>query len=160
MFNRHNKRILDILALAFVTAIAAGGWFVPELGFALAALMLLALVLSLFGPRKRMFCSMACPRGRALGFVMKGVARGRSLPKFALSPGFRKALCGFMMLCVVGNLARNGAGMAGAGRVFWYLCLVSLSGGIVLGYFFKPRAWCAVCPLGTLQDTVRGETRD
>lgn len=155
MQSTNRKRAIDIAALIFVLMIATGGYFIPWLGFALALLMAAAAGLSLFGPRKRMFCSSVCPRGRALGFAMKPFARGRSLPSWMLRTGTRRALCGFMMLCVGGNLMRNTAGLAGAGRVFWVLCLVSLSGGIILGALYKPRAWCAICPMGTLQDTVR-----
>lgn len=151
----HRKRAIDIASLAFVAVVAIGGYFIPYLGLALAILMAAAVGLSVFGPRKRMFCSAVCPRGRALGFVMKPFSRGRSLPAWMLRTGTRRALCGFMMLCVGGNLFRNTAGLQGAGGIFWTLCLVSLSGGIALGALYKPRAWCAVCPMGTLQDTVR-----
>lgn len=26
--------------------------------------------------------------------------------------------------------------------------------GLVLGYFYKPRTWCAICPVGTLSDKI------
>jgi polyferredoxin len=38
--------------------------------------------------------------------------------------------------------------------VFWVLCAASLSAGLLMGFFFKPRSWCAICPMGTLQDTI------
>jgi len=149
------KRLLDFAALLFVLAIAIGGYFYPLLGLALAVLMALAVGLSLFGPRSRMFCSSVCPRGRALGFALKPFSRGKVLPAWMLKLQTRRGLCGFMMLCVIGNLVRNADGFEGAGRVFWFLCIASLGAGVLLGLLYKPRAWCAVCPMGTLQDTLR-----
>ncbi|MCE1196007.1 4Fe-4S binding protein, partial [bacterium] len=80
--------------------------------------------------------------------------RRRALPAFALASNFRKLLCGAMMFCVVGSLIRTGGDVGRIGAVFWTLCAISLSGGLLLGIFYKPRAWCAVCPMGTLQDTI------
>jgi polyferredoxin len=59
-----------------------------------------------------------------------------------------------MMFCVIGSLARSGGVLPRVGLVFWLLCVLSLSAGLILGFFFKPRSWCAICPMGTLQDTI------
>jgi ferredoxin-type protein NapH len=151
-------RAVGILALAFVLAVAIGGYWLRALGLLLALMMGTAIVLSLAAPKPRTFCSRVCPRGRALGFALGPFSRRRPLPPLLTKPGFRRGFCGFMMICVLGNLFRIPAGpgfASGAGSVFWVLCLVSLGAGIGLGLLFKPRAWCAVCPLGTLQDTLR-----
>jgi polyferredoxin len=63
-------------------------------------------------------------------------------------------LCGVMIFCLVGLLSRNHSDLQSIGRVFWWIYMVALSLGILLGLAYKPRAWCAVCPLGTLQDTI------
>jgi hypothetical protein len=84
-----------VLSSAFVLAVALGGFFIPYLGYAVAVVMLVAVVMSLRKP----------------------------LPAGTLSPGSKRALCGFMMFCVIGNI-------------------------------YRPRAWCAVCPMGTLQEMI------
>ena len=147
-----NRRFREILSVIFVSAVAAGGFFVPVLGFAVALLLLIALAMNLF--KRRSFCSSVCPRGAALGFVFSRVSRRRPLPAFLRTDGMRKALCGFMMFCVVGSTFRLRGDLGALGGFFWGLCLISLSGGVALGALFKPRAWCAVCPMGTLQDTT------
>lgn len=139
-------------SLAFVLAVAIGGFFYPYIGFAVAAVMVVAMAMSLFKPR--LFCAKACPRGRALGFGLKKLSRGRPLPTTALSGGSRRALCGFMMLCVGGNIYRLFGSAAALGSFFWGLCVVSLGAGVVVGIIYKPRAWCVVCPMGTLQETI------
>jgi len=152
-----NPKILSdnavpIAATVFVFTVAIGGTFIPEIGLVLAALMAAAVVMTLRKPRS--FCSTVCPRGRALGFIMRGPSKRKALPRFMLSIKFRRLLCGSMMFCVIGSLVRTGGEIRGVGSVFWALCALSLSAGLALGYFFKPRSWCAVCPMGTLQDTI------
>lgn len=150
------KNILNngvpIAATLFVFFVAISGIFIPEIGLVLAGLMVAAIVMTLIKPRS--FCSKVCPRGKALGFVMRGASRRKALPRFMLSVQFRRLLCGAMMFCVIGSLVRTGGEIRAVGRVFWTLCAISLSAGLVMGYFFKPRAWCAICPMGTLQDTI------
>jgi len=141
-----------IAATVFVFTVAIGGIFIPEIGLVLAALMAAAIVMTLRKPRS--FCSTVCPRGKALGFVMRGPSKRKALPRFMLSIKFRRLLCGSMMFCVIGSLVRTGGDIHRVGGVFWALCALSLSAGLALGYFFKPRAWCAICPMGTLQDTI------
>jgi len=142
----------QIAATIFVFVVAVGGIFVPEIGLILAALMVTAIVMTLIKPRS--FCSRVCPRGKALGFIMRKPSRRKALPTFVLSAGFRRLLCGSTMFCVIGSLVRTGGNVHSVGIVFWGLCALSLSAGLVMGFFFKPRAWCAVCPMGTLQDTI------
>lgn len=142
----------QIAATVFVLVVAVGGLFVPEIGLVLAALMVTAVVMTLIKPRS--FCSKVCPRGKALGFIMGKHPKRKSLPSFVLSAKFRRLLCGSTMFCVIGNLVRTGGTIHNVGIVFWGLCVLSLSAGLAMGFFFKPRAWCAICPMGTLQDTI------
>ncbi len=155
--NAVGKRAFEILSVIFVFSIAVGGIFIPALGLALAGLMVAAIAMTLVKPRS--FCSTVCPRGRALGFLLRESPRRKALPAFMLTPNFRKLLCGGMMFCVIGSLVRTGGDLGRMGAVFWTLCAISLSGGLLLGIFFKPRAWCAICPMGTLQDTIAQGSR-
>ncbi|HUX38409.1 MAG TPA: 4Fe-4S binding protein [Rectinemataceae bacterium] len=152
------RLLVNILSLLFVLTVAAGGFFFREFGLALAALMVTAIVLAVSSPKPRSFCSAVCPRGRALGFALRPISLGLSLPRFLSSRAFRRFLCGTTMFLVFMSLFQVAPGVSvaeWAGMVFWTLCLVTLSLGLILGIVFRPRAWCAICPLGTLQDTIR-----
>ncbi len=153
-----SRTLTNSLSVIFVLTVAIGGFFLREIGLALAALMVTAIVLSLSSPKPRAFCSAVCPRGRALGFALGPISLRRSFPRLFSSRAFRRFLCGTTMFLVFMSLFQvaPGVGVAEwAGMVFWTLCLITLSAGIILGFVFKPRTWCAVCPLGTLQDTIR-----
>ena len=42
----------------------------------------------------------------------------------------------------------------GAGAMFVRMCLVTTVGAIALGMLTQERAWCAICPMGTLQNLI------
>jgi len=154
----HSRRSADLLSVVFVALVAGGGYFFHEFGLALAMLMALAVVMAFTASTPRAFCSAVCPRGRALGFALAPVALRRSLPHLLSSRAFRRFFCGTTMFLVFMSLFQVKSGVsvpAWTGFVFWILCLASLSTGLVLGFVFRPRTWCALCPLGTLQDTIR-----
>lgn len=142
----------SILSIAFVLAVAVGGLFHPYIGFAVAVVMVVAVAMTIVKPKS--FCAYACPRGKALGLGLKPFSRGRPLPPGSITPGLKRAACGFMMFCVIGNIARLAKAPAALGTFFWGLCVLSLAAGVVVGILYRPRAWCAVCPMGTLQETI------
>jgi len=142
-----------LVALVFIAGVALGGYFFPLVGLAVPGLIILALATNL-GSR-RFFCGKLCPNGRLYSAVMQKASRRGALPSWSYSPHVRRAICGFTLFCAVNLLVRyGGGGIAQAARVFWAIYLASIGFGFVMGYFFKPRSWCAVCPMGTLQDTV------
>lgn len=147
-----------IVAPLLVAGILIGGWLHPPLGIAVPVLMLGALAFESRGRRR--FCASVCPNGRMLSTTLAQVSRRKLLPRFVSASGFKKGLCGFMLFCVANLLVRYGRGGAeAAGRIFWAVYLVAVSVGIAAGVAFKPRAFCAFCPMGTLQDTVGGALR-
>jgi polyferredoxin len=58
------------------------------------------------------------------------------------------------MLCAVGQTARLWPSLQAIGSFFWLVCLVTLAAATLMALVWKPRAWCAVCPLGALQDNL------
>jgi hypothetical protein len=138
---------------AVVALIAIGGFFIPALALAVPVLMIAAIALDFF--RRRSFCAGICPNGTFLASTLKPVSRKRPLPRALVSPTVRRALCGFMLVCIFGLLARSPLEASAIGRNFWAIYTIALTAGILFGLLYKPRAWCAICPLGTLQDTIR-----
>jgi polyferredoxin len=141
-----------IVAVLFSGAVIVGGFFEPLVGLAVPALVIVAAVSSLV--RKRWFCSTACPRAAILGTFGRSVSRYKSLPAFMKTDRVRTALCGFLLVCSVGQTARNWQAIGNAGRFFWLVCALSLVAALAMSYFFSPRSWCAICPVGALQDNV------
>ena len=140
------------ISLLFIITVAVGGYFQPLLGLAVPALILTALISN--RRSSRYFCANLCPNGRVLSFSLSGVSGRRSLPRFLFSAQARRALCGFMIFCIVNLLVRSGGGVEQFARIFWAVYLLSIGISFAMGSWFKPRSWCAVCPVGTLQETL------
>jgi ferredoxin-type protein NapH len=137
----------------FILSVAVGGYFYPLIGLVIPGMMLLALMLN--ARSRRLFCSQLCPNGRTYSVAMPKYSKNRSMPRLLKDPGLRKVLCAFMFFCVINLLVRSGGGMDQVGRVFWGIYLMATGLGFAFGASYKPRSWCVVCPMGTLQDTLR-----
>jgi len=142
------------LSVLFIASVAVGGYFVPLIGLAVPVLIVAALATNL--GTKRYFCGNLCPNGRFFSAAFKGASLRRKLPRSLYSPELRRVLCGFMLFCVINLLVRSGGGLEPVARVFWAIYVFAVGIGVLMGLVFKPRAWCAVCPMGTLQDNLSG----
>ncbi len=143
------------ISVAIVLALAVGGYFVPALGLGVIGLMAIALLTNISGSRS--FCAGFCPNGRALSFTFKSVSSRKRLPKYFSTKEFRRMLCALMMFCVVSLLIRSNGSLAAIGRIFWAIYVASIGISAVAALLWKPRSWCSFCPMGTLQDTIRGK---
>jgi polyferredoxin len=141
----------------FIVVTAVGGYFFPVVGLVVPLMILGALILN--QRSKRTFCSTLCPNGRFFSSGLSKVSRRNRLPRGLYSSEIRRMLCGFMLFCVINLLVRSGGSVAQIGRVFWAIYLLSVGLGTLMGLFFKPRSWCSICPMGTLQDTISTKGR-
>ncbi len=143
------------ISVALVVGFAIGGYFVPVVGLGVIGLMAIALLTNITGTRS--FCAGFCPNGRTLSFTFKKASSQKSLPKYFATKQFRRMLCALTMFCVVSLLLRSNGSIAAIGRVFWAIYVASIGISAVAALLWKPRAWCSFCPMGTLQDTIRGK---
>lgn len=142
-----------VASSVFIAVILAGGFFVPYAG--LAAPLLIAVAVIANFRSSRWFCARACPRGIVLGGLGPGLSRFRKMPGALYSDGARKGACAFMVACAVGQTLRLLPRFDAIGRFFWLICAISFVLSILMAILYKPRSWCAVCPVGTLQSTLR-----
>ena len=149
---RDRNALKGYLFFAFALVIMIGGFFQPLLGLAVPVLLALAIALSF--ARKRPFCSRVCPRAGILSHVVSRWSRYRQMPAYLYSQGVRNALCAFLLICAVGQTSRLWPEFRAVGNFFWIVCVLTFVLSVAMGIIFKPRSWCAVCPLGTLQSTL------
>jgi hypothetical protein len=145
------------LSLAFSAAVIVGGWFLPELGLAVPLILAVAVITN--SRRARWFCSKACPRGLILTGFARVLSGYRRLPPFFHSLAFRSMSCGMLLMVTLGQVMKLWPDAASIGRFFWWVCVSTLALALAMAVVFKPRSWCAVCPLGTLQTTMGGRLR-
>lgn len=140
--------------LLLVPVVIIGGWWYPYLGFLVPAVMVMGMVGGFF--RGRWVCGWACPRGGFLERVMSHLSFRLGIPRFLRNYAFRWVLFGVLMGFMVWRLLLNPGDPEHWGRVFWLMCTITTSIGIILAVLFWPRTWCAFCPVGTFASTVGG----
>jgi polyferredoxin len=57
------------------------------------------------------------------------------------------------------RILRSGGNIIVIGSIFVSMCLITTIISIILGAATKHRGWCAICPMGTLQQAIH-ETRN
>jgi len=142
----------QLIMIWFLPVIVIGGLFYPVLGYLMVAMMVFFLTLSFF--KARYWCWNLCPRGAFLDIVMSKFSLNKPLPGLFAKNWFRLAvfisLMGFLLL----RIMRSGGNWVLVGSVFVGVCLITTVISIGLAVFTKHRGWCAVCPMGFLQEKI------
>lgn len=132
--------------------IVIGGLFYPILGYLVIAMMVFLLILSFF--KGRYWCWNFCPRGAFLDILMSKFTLNRPLPKIFTKQWFRWLVLVLLMSFLVFRITKSGGSLIAIGAIFVSMCLITTIISIILGATTKHRGWCAICPMGTLQQTI------
>lgn len=107
-----------------------------------------------FKGRGKINCSHYCPRGSLFGKFFPHISLNNALPMWMRSKFAKNALLIFMFgMMGTGIILSNGS-LYKISFTVLRLIIISTGIGIVLGIFFKPRAWCQVCPMGHLTSEI------
>lgn len=123
-------------------------YIVPELG--VIAIICMAGPVAMAFRKGRYWCGHYCPRGSFFDKVISRFSPHKRIPQFVRSKGFRI----FMIVFIFGmfglQLHMNGMSLAGIGRTFWKMIMLTTIVGVILAFIYAPRTWCSFCPMGTL----------
>ena len=142
----------QLMMIWFLPIIIIGGLFYPLLGYLMVAMMAFFLVLSFF--KARYWCWNLCPRGSFLDIVMSRLSLNKPLPRFCARNWFRWIVFVLLMSFLVLRIIRSGGNLLIIGSIFVGICLITTIISIILAIFTKHRGWCAVCPMGFLQEKI------
>ena len=85
---------------------------------------------------------------------MSRLSLNKPFPIFFAKNWFRLAvfilLMGFMLLRII----RSGGNLVIIGAIFVGICLITTIISIILAVFTRHRGWCAICPMGFLQEKI------
>ncbi len=98
--------------------------------------------------RGKVHCSKHCPRGSLLGKFLKGISANKSMPRFMLTRKFKNGLLSFMLMVFAFAMYHTGGDPNKIAFAMFRFMSTSLIIGIIIGIVYKPRSWCAVCPMG------------
>ena len=151
---RYNKAMKksQLVMFLFLPVIVIGGLFYPALGYLMVLMMAFFLPFSFF--KARYWCWNLCPRGAFLDIVMSKLSRNKPTPRIFLNNWFRLTILILLMSVLLVRLARSGGNLIIIGSIFVGICLVTTVIAIILAVFTRHRGWCAICPMGFLQEKI------
>ena len=150
--NNINMKKTQLIMVWFLPLIVIGGLFIPLLGYLVVAMMVFFLALSFF--MGRYWCWNLCPRGAFLDIVLSKLSANRPLPKIFAKQWFRWSVFILLMAFVAFRIVGAGGNLIAIGAVFVGMCLLTTVIAIILGLATKHRGWCAICPMGFLQEKI------
>ncbi len=146
-FKRKRSRLQKYTAIA-LPAVIIGGWLYPPIGFSLLICMFGAVGIALY--KGRSWCDWMCPRGSFYDLFLDKLSRKGSIPALFKTNTFRALILAVLMSTLGIQLYMTWGDFRGMGLAFVIVLTVTTILGIVLGLIWKPRAWCQICPMGTL----------
>ena len=146
------RKKTQLIMVWLLPLIVIGGLFNPMLGYLVVAMMAFFVVLSFF--KGRYWCWNLCPRGAFLDIVMPKITLNRAIPRVFTRPWFRWLIFVLFISFLAYRILHTGGNLIAVGAVFVLMCLLTTIISIILGCGMKPRGWCAICPMGTLQEHI------
>ncbi len=142
-----------VLLLVF----CVGGLFFPAFGLAALFCMLAPVVTAFY--KGRAWCGHYCPRGSFNDTILARVSLRRGVPELFRKDWFRMGWLVLLMGAFAIQLGGAWGDWTKVGMVFVRMVLLTTAITIVLGWYFHHRAWCLICPMGTLARFVSGWKR-
>ena len=155
-YRAQSRRRLFVQSFVWLIVIITilGGVRYPLLGFVVAAVMMIGLIGALI--KGRYVCGWLCPRGALFDRILKPISLGRGIPQWLRDYRFRWAVFASLMGVVAFQVSHSPGDAYHWGQVFVRVCIITTGIGVLLALVLHPRAWCAFCPMGTLQSAVGG----
>jgi polyferredoxin len=147
-----NNKISQVISVWLMPLLIIGGSLFSLLGYLVFFMMIFLLSLSYF--RARFWCWNLCPRGAFLDIVLSKLSLKHKLPGIFSNKRFKWTIFFLFMAIFILQLITVDKNIYSIGFVFVRMCLVTTLIAIIMGIPLMPRAWCAICPMGTLQTKI------
>lgn len=137
-----------ILLLVFCVV----GVIYPVVGIGAIICMLAPSVLAFWKGRK--WCGNYCPRGSFNDIILTRISRKKPIPKVLKAKWFRNTFFIVLMSGFIVQIYFAWGNLSNVGMVFVRMIIITTLITIILGITYKPRTWCAFCPMGTMASWV------
>lgn len=146
------KKTFHKWAWVLLVAFCIAGLFYPLVGIAAVICMLAPVAVSFF--KGRLWCGNFCPRGSFNDILISRISRKLHLPGFFKKQWFRLLFLGVLMSFFAIQIIWAWGNLALIGTVFVRMIIITTLLTMFLGTIFNQRAWCKICPMGTLAHYV------
>ena len=104
------------------------------------------------------FCGWFCPMGSFYERVLSLFSFKREIPSIFRKSWFRWLVFIAMMSILTLKLVSAGSNPENIADAFRSMWIISGSIAILIGIIFKPRLWCRICPMGSMQGVMSKNT--
>lgn len=128
---------------------------VINIKFALLGLicMLSPIFLSIKGHGK-MNCTSVCPRGSFLQNIMDKLSLNNTMPLFMTKKWFKNSIVVILFVVFGFSMYKAKGDLRLMGFAIFRMVTVTTIIAFILGVIYKPRTWCAVCPMGHISGEI------
>lgn len=128
------------------------GWLLPLVGYFIPLCMAAGVGLASIKGRK--WCDWYCPRGSFADAYLSLLNPGRPIPRLLRGLPVRIGVLAFLMAMLALQITRLWPDYMRIGGFFMLLLTITTAIGVVLAALTHQRAWCSVCPIGTISHWV------
>jgi len=146
-FNMQRRRLQSYTWYGLLLVII-GGWLYPKIGFLLLGCMAGAFGVAVFNGRQ--WCDFFCPRGSFYDLLLDKISKKTEVPSLLRSTGMRIGIICLLFTMLGVQITSAWPDFDSIGQSFTILLTVTTLVGILLGIGIHPRAWCHICPMGTI----------
>ncbi|MDR0291437.1 MAG: 4Fe-4S binding protein [Elusimicrobium sp.] len=153
-----SKKNTGRFVLALITLIVlALGWKYSVLDWIVPA-AILAGIAGVIILGNRFVCGHLCPRGAFLDVFVSKISKKKSAPAFVHGLPLKITVLAvfsavfFFKLYMMSDYSQLPV-------LFWQMCLVTTLIGVALAFFINERAWCMICPVGTIEGLLRRKNK-
>ncbi|WP_243122167.1 4Fe-4S binding protein [Clostridium thermarum] len=136
----------------FLIALFVFGFFNSKLSLIGALCMILPLVISIF--RGRYWCGNLCPRGSLYDNLLFAFSNHKQVPRVLKSEIIRYTIVVIMLSTFFKGILSSKGDLFKIGMVFYKIIGITTLIGILLTLLYNERAWCNICPMGTLSNLI------
>ncbi|RCX20954.1 4Fe-4S binding protein [Anaerobacterium chartisolvens] len=142
------KKFIHQWAWLLLLAYCIIGLIYPFIGIAALICMLAPVALAFF--KGRMWCGNFCPRGSFNDVILSRLSLKNRMPNFLKTAWFRNLFLVVLMSAFAIQLAVAWGNALAVSQVFIRMIIITTALAVVLGVAYNHRAWCMICPMGTM----------
>lgn len=96
----------------------------------------------------KVHCVKYCPRGSMLGKFLDKISLNNNLPKYINNKKVKNIMLAWMILMFSISLFMAKGDFTKTALAIFRMMAMSTTVSVLMGVVFKPRSWCAICPMG------------
>ncbi|WP_105615549.1 4Fe-4S binding protein [Vallitalea okinawensis] len=143
------QRVWRTIASMIFIAILIAGFFDIRYAFLAVLCMILPLLIALAG-KGRYWCGNLCPRGSFFDLIFGKLSSNNRVPGIIKSIPVRLLVMTTMFSIFGLGIFNSGGDLLYIAHVIYKIVVVTTIVGMFLALIFNKRAWCSICPMGSL----------